>query len=409
MSSGDHPMGANGSDPRGDLLDQLDAALSARRRSRSVAGARMAPTELAPLLSAADALAPLAEARPSIEFSARLEAQLMARVEARKTTQVAPAPLPARSPRRSYGAPRRRLTQLTWAAVAACVLLGMTVGALTASAHPGAPFYSLRKVLVGISDQLTGASATTARDELQRANAALAVFNSAASRGDDAAALTALAQLTQADRQASDAIAQIADDGQRATLQSQLDTLHTQEIPDLRAALPHLDWPARIQVTSALHGLKAAALVVTSARIEGVSGGDSAGHDGSSGSGAKTSNLVKVSVNGAGFTPGAVLLINGKQVGVVDAVTPQTLVAHLDAGALPEDVTSVGVGEPDGSAASTARVESGDHGPGDGATPEPGDHQTPGPGATSGSGEGGDGTPNPQETPSVSPSPSSDH
>ncbi len=406
MRPEDRPLSSSGFNLNGDLPDQLDALLTARRAGRP-ASARTATAELAPLLEAAETLTPLASAQPSAEFAAQLETQLMARVESRGIPQTMTALPPALPTRRAPSPPRRRLSQLTWAAVAACVLLGMTVGALTASAHPGAPFYSLRKAVEGLSSDLTGASAAAARENLQRATVALASFNAAASRGDNAAALTALGQLTSADHQAAEAITQVGDSGQRATFQSQLDTLHAQEKLDLHVALPNLNWSARAKVTDALRTLHATTLVVTSARIAGGTGGGTS----KGGNGGKPSGPVTVNVTGAGFTPGAVLLINGQQMGVVDAVTPGTLVAHVDAGALSIEVESVGVGEPDGSAASTTHLESDgrDTGSETSSTPEPGDTATPGGDATPGNGssDGGDSTPNPQETPGVTPSPTS--
>lgn len=421
MRPEDRPLDSSGFEPRGDQIDRLDALLTSRRARAFTTSAQMAPADLAPLLAAAETLAPFAEAQPSTEFAAQLEARLMARVEARAEERGATLPMipftpsitpaPARFVRRASARPRRRFSQLTWAAVAACLVLGMTVGALTASAHPGAPFYPLRKAVEGISADLTGSSVTTARNDLQRVSAALTAFDAAASQGDNAAALSALGQLTQADHQAGEAIAQVGDSGQRAALQSQLNRLRAQEAADLRAALPNLSWPARIQATSALRTLNATALAVTSARIAGRNGGDSntTGHDGNGGDSARSNGQVTVIVNGAGFTPGAVLLINGQQAGAVDSVAPETLVAHLDVGALGEDVTSVGVGEPDGSAASTTHIESDGHGSGAGATPEPGDHATPSPDSTSTPGDGAESTPNLQKTPGVTPSPNGDH
>ncbi len=398
MRPEDHPLDSSGFASRGEQIDQLDALLTARRAGATAPHARMAPAGLAPLLAAADTLAPFADAQPSAGFAARLEARLMARVEAGEGARPVAAIAPARARARSA-----RLARLTWAAVAACVLLGMMVGALTASAHPGAPLYSLRKAVEGIGADLTGGPAATARDNLQRASAALAAFNAAASQGDNTAALTALGQLTQADHQAADAIAQVGDSGQRAALQSQLDSLRSQEVSDLRAGLSNLDWPARIQVTNALRALNATRLVVTSARIIGASGGgaNSTGHDGN---GVRPGGQVTVIVTGAGFSTGAVLLINGQQTGVVDSVTQDTLVAHLDAKALDAAVTSVGVGEPDGSAAITTHIESDGHASGEGATP--GDHATPGAEATPS--EGGDSTPTPQKASDATPSPTNE-
>lgn len=387
---------SRGSDPRGsrgDQMDQFDAVLTARLAGRSVPGARALSSDLAPLLTAADALAPLAQALPRAEFADRLEAQLRARaVDHAPTRPVTVAP--PLHPQRELLARRRRFTPLVQGAIAACVMLGMTIGALTASAHPGAPFYPLRKVVEGIGTNLNGGQEAVARDNLQRASAALAAFNAAASQSDDDAATTALGQLTQADQQAASAISQVGAGSQRAALQSQLDSLHAQETPDLRAALSNLGWPARIQVTSALRALSATSLAVTSARISGASGDRVDGGR----SGTATGD-VTVTVSGAGFTPGAVLLINGRPAGTVDTVTPDRLTAHLASGTLNGRVTSVGVGEPDGSAASTTHVELDDSGARSGSTPEPGDQSTPGSASTPEPSGGGDSTPTTQGTP----------
>jgi hypothetical protein len=407
MNPEDHPPGSNGFDPRGDQLERLDALLTARQAGRP-AGALATRGDLAPLLAAAEMLAPMADAHPSAEFADRLETRLMARVEAREPTHAMTAYPPARHERSERqerhtrrAPPRRRFIQITWAAVAACLMLGMAVGALTASAHPGAPFYSLRKIVEG----LNGDQAATARDNLQRARAALAAFNAAASQGNDAGALTALDQLTQADRQAADAIAQVSDSNQQAALQSQLDSLRAEETAGLRAGLANLDWPTRIAVTSALRGLHETALTVTAARIKGATQGDSG--DGSKR--APPSGSVTVTVSGGGFIPGAILLLDGRPAGVVDSVTPQTVTAHLPAAALNADVKSIGVGEPDGSAASTTHIESDEHNSDATGTPEPGDHSTPGANTTPGDGshDGGDGTPTPQGTADVTPTPAS--
>ena len=110
MRPEDRPLGPSGFNPRGDHFDQLDALLTARYAGRPAAArAGMAPADLAPLLAAADTLTPLAEALPTAEFAAQLEARLLARVESQAPTIPMTAFPPATSSRRATSvAPRRR-------------------------------------------------------------------------------------------------------------------------------------------------------------------------------------------------------------------------------------------------------------------------------------------------------------
>lgn len=386
----DNRRPSHSSDPQ---ADHLDALLTARSRGSATPDARQSTGELAPLLSAADALAPLAVALPRPDFASRLEAQLQARADSQAPTREMPAmqPVARRGAPLAHRAPpsRRRFVPVTWTAVAASVMLAMTVGALTANASPGAPFYTLRKVVEGIGTDLSGGQAAVARDNLQRASTALVAFDAAISRNDEGAALVALAQLTQADQQAASAITQVADSTQRAALQNQLDSLRQREVSSLRGALPALGWPARVKVTEALHGIGVATLSVTSARV--IDGRKD--HTESSGSAGATSGPVKIIVMGAGFAPGAVLLVDGQPAGVVDSVTPAVVQAHIDATALDGDISSIGVGEPDGSAASTSHIDAPGRDSASSATPGTEERSTPSPdGATSPS-ENGAGTP----------------
>jgi hypothetical protein len=353
MNSDELPPNKRGFDRRGYQIEQLDALLTERALGRPSAHTEIEATGLEPLLSAADVLVPLAEAKPSDAFAVRLEARLLARSALRAVTQPAITPLNVRAlpPGQSRGAvSRRHMARVSWVTVAALMLVSVTVGALTASAHAGSPLYGLRKAVDGISASLTDSAGASARASLQRASADLRDFITATSQDDIATALTALDRLSKDDHQAATAISQVANSGERSTLQSQLDSLRAQETSTLRGALPTLDWSARVRVTNALRAINATALIVTSAHIR----------SNPSGSGTRSPATVVITVKGNGFVAGAVLLINGQPAGVVDSVSPHMLVANLPAGATGAGITSVGVGEPDGVAASTTRIESND-------------------------------------------------
>lgn len=390
MTQDNYRRASQSSDPQ---ADHLDALLTAGSRGRTAPATHQSTGELAPLLSAADALAPLAGALPRPDFASRLEAQLLARADSQAPTREMPAPpLVARRgapPARPLLSSRRRFVPVTWAAVAACVMLAMTVGALTANASPGAPFYTLRKVVEGIGTDLSGGQAAIARDSLQRGSTALVAFDTAIKSNDEGAAMVALAQLTQADQQAASAIAQVTDGAQRAALQRQLDSLRQQDEGSLRGALSSLGWPSRVKVTAALHGIGVATLSVTSARV--IDGRKD--HTESSGSASAASGPIKIIIMGAGFAPGAVLLVDGRPAGVVDSVTPAVVQAHIDATALDGDIHDLGVGEPDGTAASTSHIDSPGREGSSSATPGTEENSTPSPDVTASPGDNGAGTP----------------
>ena len=115
MRPEDRPLGSSGFNPRGDHLDQLDALLTARYAGASAARAGMAPADLAPLLAAADTLNPLADALPTVEFAAQLEARLLARAEAQAPTipMTVSRPRTPRAPRTLCGASPRRAVAIS--------------------------------------------------------------------------------------------------------------------------------------------------------------------------------------------------------------------------------------------------------------------------------------------------------
>jgi hypothetical protein len=341
-----------------DLRDQqgrLDSLLTAQRMGRFASRDARASVEpdLRPLLDAAARMGGIAREAPTPEFANRLEAQLLERAKALSAPTMImpiaaqPSSAPRQSPRRANPGSRWRATRAMWAALAATILLTISLGAITASAHPGAPFYPLRKIVEGVGARITGdPAAASAQASMRQADEALAAFDAAASQRDEPGALAALAQLRQDDQQAAQSISQVIDDSQRQTLQQSLNSLHTREISDLRAALPELSLAARIQVTSALVAAGDSAPVITSYSLPG----DQNASDHSASGSAPNRTLI---IKGSGFTAGATLLIDGKPAGVIDAITATRIVAHLPAGA--QDPQQIGVEEPDGTVAVSSR------------------------------------------------------
>lgn len=320
-----------------DFASRLDAELDARRRDPL----RVPPSDLSRLTRAADRLNALNMVEPRPAFARKLEADLLARARANDHPPL--TVIPARRTR----AWTRHPIPIRVALVACIVVAGIgLLSIFTATAHAGTPLYPLQRAVIAA----IGADQTSvAQADLQQANAALERFAGAASVGDNANAGAALTQLTKANQAVEQAIQHETDGAQRNTLQAQYNDLRNREQTTLRHALSTLSWPTRTQVTSAMRGLGAPALItVIGARVNGVKPSGAA----------KASGQMMISISGANFQPGAVLLVNGVDFGQVSAVTSSLVVAHLPAGRV-SHIDSIGVGLPDGTAAMTYDVEFG--------------------------------------------------
>jgi hypothetical protein len=382
--------------------DRLDVLLSALyepeprqpRTSRSRAGAPLNgngavgtsgpagdDTALAPLLETARRLAPLAAAQPDPRFARTLHARVLARAAERREAVGARGRRSARlqMPARGWYGIRHGL-------IAATVVLALSLGTLTvaAAANPGSPLFGLHRLEQGVQVAVTGNSADRARLHLAYARQVLAALRDAAAQHEgDAPYMTALQALQEEDSAAASEIVQTQDGATRAALTSELNALRDDERSGLQAALPLIGWPDRVATTQALANLGVTAPMVSGATLSTGDGG------------------WDVSVSGAGFEAGAVLLVNGQPAGHVTSVTPSALVARLrfsDNSAIPQ---TLGIGNPDGTAAVTTRIsvkvppEPGDGHEGRG-TPQPteGSHQwqgtaTPGQNGTATPGQNG--------------------
>jgi hypothetical protein len=397
--------------------DRLDALLSLRAENER----RQAEQPLAnglnghddglrPLLDAADRLAELGGAQPAPDFAARLETQLYAQAaymqEQRRAEPISfgsdvtaaatgdptlpPAPamppllgndaptLPGSAwtaaqedateaeiapPRSPYAAARRRTgwTRLLWPALAAALLLAIGTATFTAAvaAGPGTPLYSLHRWEQGVRVSMAGSAADRTRLHLAYAQDTLAALDAAAARHETGAAYDdALATFRDEISAAATNLDSTPAGGERDTLLAQLGQLRAQGSADLRAALAVLPWSERVATTAVLAVLGDDVLQVTQASMV------YSGHG---------QHLWQITVAGSGFQNGARLLVNGQPAGTVISITRTTLVAQMtgdDSAPLP---SSIGVANPDNTAALTASVSG--HEQEDG-TPTP--QQTPG-------------------------------
>ncbi|HZC78698.1 MAG TPA: hypothetical protein VE258_13190 [Ktedonobacterales bacterium] len=369
--------------------DRLDALLTARQRAErerhhdntdpttgqhSLNGSAdpvweaVSDAELAPLLAGAQRLASLRMAQ-SDPAARALEARMLARATERRR-QEGETFTQARGEQRDEPRTRRRFLPLGAVAlrpalVAAALLLALGIATLTtaAAAGPGSPLFGLHRLEQRIQAGIAGDSPDRAHQHLQFARQWLAALREAAAqhRGDPTYG-DALAALREEDSAAAQEIAQVSAGTQRAALEADLAALRADERTTLQAALLAIGWPDRIATTTALGALGVAGPRVSSATL-------AAGNDG----------RWHVTLTGAAFESGAVLLVDGQPAGTVTATSAGLLAAELPLEDFAQAPASLGVGNPDGTAAATDNVQVLNPGA---ATPTPGEQEgTPQPGA----------------------------
>ena len=365
--------------------------------------------ELQPLLAAAYALAAVGRAEPAPNFVARLEQQFLAEAATlHDFANAAPAPPPLsdwadsaplplddqprlgndyptlpgsvwsslpdasteadtdgaggaiplwRARPSGRGGYRPGWRRLLWPAIAAALLLaiGMTTLTAAASAGPGSPLYGLRRWEQNIQVNLAGSATDRTKLHIGYARDALTALDAAVSRHDVGATYDdALTTFLDETRAAVVSLDEVPAGSLRDALSLQLEQVMAQGRADLHRALAALPWAKRIATTTALADIGDNVLRVTQAAMV------YSGHG---------QHLWQITVTGSGFQQGAALLVNGQPAGTVVSVTPTTLVAQLpgdDSAPLPR---SIGVANPDDTAAQTGAISS--HEQNDDGTPTP--------------------------------------
>jgi hypothetical protein len=331
---------------------ELDRLLAHRLTGREVG----APEPLQPMLRAAGALTPLRQAMPQAAFARSTEARMLRRarelVAGERDLDHAPPPRPLATGAGVLVASRRQTSRpLLWVSAIAAILL-VSVGGIfvaAANAQPGSVFYAVRRFEQGVQAQLTTNAAERVQLHLDNAQAALQAFDSAIARQQHGAELTdALDTFLAEHAAAGAALSAVTDTTSHAHLAAALDQQQSQGMSDLRAALANQDWSLRIRLTQALGALDVAVPIVTQVTLtESSDPADSKG----------TGRITTVTITGVGFQPGAQLLLRGMPTGTVISVSGDSLVAQVRAAVQAiASQGSIGVGNPDGTAAMSAKA-----------------------------------------------------
>jgi hypothetical protein len=349
--------------------DRLDALLTAHQRaergrrhdnaepsmgqhhsngSADQVGEAAGDTELTPLLATAQRLTSLGAAQ-SDPLARGLETRMLARATERRQRrqQGLLAPLAAQTARLEALRAYRRIPPLGSAVlrpalVVALILLALGLGTLTdaAAAGPGTPLFGLHRLEQHVQAGIAGDSSNRARQHLQFARQWLAALHDAADlRQGDPTYSDALAALHEEDSAAAHEIAPMPQGTQRDALEADLAALRADERVILQAALLATSWPDRIATTTVLGALGVAVPRVTGATL-------AAADDG----------LWHVTLTGTGYEAGDVLLVDGQAAGTVTATSAGLLTAELPLDDVAQAPASLGVGNPDGTAAATENV-----------------------------------------------------
>lgn len=339
-----------GPDESGQTLDEL---LETRLRGAYDPGLG-SPDEYEAELAVAERIAAGPGITPSPDFAQSLKARFLAaaevaRGEQRPVPPSRPAPThpqwQARQAGVNYIGAILRSRRVQVATLAATLLIALGAGLLlaAASAPPASPLYPVRRAQQSIRVQIAASKSDEVELHVSYAGQALAELTDAVLTSDLERYRAALSTLIGEDKAALAAATAVPAGDQRTQLLAQVTTLRAREVNALRAALPALGWHDRILTTSVLAGLDVSAPSATNAEIikaDTEQGGK---------------NVWQVTVTGHGFQPGAILLVNGSQLDLVVSVTDNILIAEVTDGPIPESA-SVGVGNPDNTAANALRV-----------------------------------------------------
>lgn len=327
------------------------------------------------LLAATEAVELLNDLEVPPALALRVEQRLRARLRSQQNGHARPVqqdgsirPVARRS--QPIFSRRRKLVRNIWIAAlsaAAVLLLFVGVNRVAASSLPGDPLYGLKQIQQQMA--LSNASSPADRANVQIAQLRSAItdleaeVNSDRSDADATAALQVVTTDTQASQAAVDAVPAGSEHDTVAqaltnALQAERDTLYR--------LLANARWPLRVEFTQQLGTL--GAQVPRVAQVKVIS--DS--HD-----------TLTLQVIGINFVPGTQVVINGMQKGTIIQVTPTLVVVVIPESAWPESTHTVGVMNPDGTAAQvTMSGSDGNHG---------GEQETPSPSGTPGSGDDGGG------------------
>lgn len=326
------------------------------------------------LLAAAETVELLNDLEVPSALASRVEQRLRARLRSQQNGHTRPVlhsgssrPLARRS--QPVSSRRRSIVRKAWIAAlsaAAVLLLFLGVNRVAASSLPGDPLYGLKQIQQQMALSNAGSPADRANVQIAQLRSAVADLEAEVNNDRSDADVTAALQVVATDTQASQAAVDAVPAGsEHDTVAQALINALQAERDTLYRLLANARWPLRVEFTQQLGALGAQVPKVAQVKVISNS------HD-----------TLTLQVTGVNFVPGTQVVINGTQKGTITQVTPTLVVVVIPESAWPESMHTVGVMNPDGTAAQV--TVSGDDGDHDGQV-------TPSPSGTPGSGDDGGG------------------
>ena len=292
--------------------------------------------EVAVSLAAAQVLVQLQEIAVPPAFAGHLELSIRART--RTLDQQHSRTISIVRPRGPAGAPRFRMRR-AWITVLkiAAVLILASIGILSASAHslPGDALYGLRQAEHQFTLNFASDPQDRASVQIDQLHSTLVDLSTVVNdgRADDAIRL-ALHLLAAETNDSRAAVAALPAGAERQAAQRKLDGVLAEEEQTLRHLLDQVDWPMRLAITQQLGALGDAIPRVTQVTVRSQSNG-----------------TLLITLTGTHFAPQVELIIDGRPGGMVSQRTSEQLVAVISPSAWPPGEHTVGVRNPDGTAA----------------------------------------------------------
>ncbi len=316
------------------------------RRERGETQLPVTNDEVAASLAAAEILTQLQEIDVPPEFASRLELSIRAR--ARGLAQQNGTTIPTARPR-IPASTHRFLGRRAWIIElgAAAVLMLAYIGMLTTYTRslPGDSLYGLKKAEQQFTRTFAGDPQDYASVQIDQLRSSIDDLSTVVNdgRGDNAIklALDIVAGKTSDSRSAVAVLP--AGTGREAT-QRDLDGVLAMEEQTLRHLLDHVDWPIRLAFTRQLGALGDAVPTVTYVKVL-----------------TRDNGTLLITLTGTHFAPHAELMIDGRPGGMVSQSTSEQLVAAISNSMWSHGSHTLGVRNPDGTAAQIVYIGSAKH------------------------------------------------
>ncbi len=326
--------------------------------------------ELTATLVAAENLMQLRKINVPPEFARRLEGELRASVRAQKVSQQTETGrlIPLTPSQGSVSRPYRSLKRRTWVSTlgAVAVLLIAFASLLTISARslPGDPLYNLKQAENRWALNFGGDPQNHANSAIGQLHSALADLSTVVNEGrDDGAIQQALNTVSTWTNNSREEVSALPAGSDLQTTRQSLEEALIEEDRTLRLLLNHVDWSMKVAFTHQLGALGDPVPAVTHVTMR-----------------AQDNGTLLITLTGAGFASGTQFVIDGKVAGIVSQRSAGTLVAVISGTGWSSGTHTVGVLNPDGTAAAIQvvfRLHEDDHNSSGGnnsgsATPTPG-------------------------------------